>query len=285
MPCARNHNPSCAYGVQGWAPSQAHYYPTRDHVRRIEWFGSESKSNTITVRNDILSFRIRCNAVDRDNDVGGTFMPEAYYFSYFNSAPIQSTYIINNGECIIENDELKKTIPNVRMKTEILNVLDGISTPQKVIAFFCHGFFDGIQLGFNLRNYVQYQGNRLRDVEALARAIGRIGTRDVRIPLYACLAGRDDDGFAAQLRDELVAYCPNCLVDAHTNARHATWNPYVKRFVAPAGSNGCMIVPENHRLWPEWRRLLSNPFGTQSTLVWKYSQMTIDKIHTYLDNI
>ena len=125
----------------------------------------------------------------------------------------------------------------------------------------------------------------MRDVEALANAIGRIGTRDVRVVLYACSVGAGDDGFAAQLRNELVTYCPNCLVDGHTNAAHATWNPNVKRFQAPAGSNGRMIVPENHRLWAKWDRLLGDPFGTQSVLVWKYSQMTIDKIHRYLDSI
>lgn len=285
MPCATSAHRRCAYGEQGWVdPESSLYNSLRRNIRRFE---RDSEPLSLIIRNDILSFRIRCNHPDRRNDVGGAFMPEAYYFSFFNSSPIESTYIVDNGECAQVGNEIKNSVSETTRKQKVLDTLDSLphANKKKIIAFFCHGWNTGFQFGFKLHTQITYNGTRMPDVEALAAAIIRIAAPDIKIVLYACLTGTTDTGFAAQLRDALVTRCPDCRVDAHKTAGHATKNPHVNRFEGPAGAPGQMIVSPDHRLWNKWRRTLSDPFESRSPLVWKFSQMTIDEIHQYLDSI
>jgi len=286
MSCATSSHSRCAHGDQGWTdPGSRLYTPlNRRVVRSMERSG---ETNSLIIRNDILSFRLRCNHPDRPNDVGGAFMPHSYYFSYYNFAPIKLTYIVDNGECALANGQITNPISYLQRKLTVLNFLDSLrgDQPKSVIAFFSHGWETGFQFGFKTNTNVLYRGSTINDVEALATAIARIATPDVIVILYACLTGADDNGFAAQLRDRLVVSCPDCRVDAHKTLGHSTKNPFVNRFESPAGSAGQMVVPHGHRLWNKWRRILSDPFGERSTLLWKFSQMTITEIHEHLDSI
>jgi len=285
MACAIPSHRRCSYGSEGWTDPDSRIYASLiRNTRRLE---RGIDSTTILIRNDILSFRLRCNNPERTNDVGGAFMPESYYFSYYNFAPIESTYIVDNGECAIVGSRRKNPVSYTQRKTTVLDALDSLpaSQPKSIIAFFCHGWPTGIQFGFQTTTSVAYRSSTFGDVTALAQAISRIASPDIKIVLYACSSGATDDGFAASLRDSLSTSCPRCRVDAHKTRGHSTKNPFVNRFEPPAGNPGQLIVPNSHRLWSKWRRTLNNPFGEGSTLVWRFSQMTIPEVHEHLDSI
>lgn len=286
MSCATAAHRRCAYGNEGWMdPDESFYAPLERRLTRR--MNRTSDTNNLVIRNDIISFRLRCNHPDRTNDVGGAFMPESYYFSYYNFAPLESTYIVNNGECANIHGRIKNPVSYTQRKETVLNVLDSLpeNQPKEVIAFFCHGWPTGIQFGFQTDTGVSYRNRSISDVDALAEAIARIATADVKIILYACSAGADDNSFAAQLRDRLVESRPLCRIDAHKTRGHSTQNPQVNRFESPAGSSGQMIVsPSDGELWRKWSNILHHPFEQHSTLLWKYSQMTIPEIHEYLES-
>lgn len=120
----------------------------------------------------------------------------------------------------------------------------------EAVAFFCHGFRDGLQTG-----------HRRAHVRELALAIQATGAQ-IAI-LYACDAGRDADrdraddvlpgpggegGFASALAAE------GLRVDAHTTAAHTTINPFVRRF--DRSSTGDWIVEPRSAKWAAWARRL-----------------------------
>lgn len=325
--CATPSHARCAYGVQGWTDQNERIYNSLP--RNIRYLQRGDEAGTIVINNDILSFRLRCNHPDRPNDVGGAFMPESYYFSYYNFAPLKITYVVDNGECVMVGGKRKNPVSDDQRKTTVLNLLDSLPTnqPKRIIAFFCHGWSTGFQFGFKTDSTINYQGIETADITALATALSRISLPNVKIVLYACQTGSSpvegarenlakeqrktnpnqlrvnryqnqintwshldghpdgSEGFAFKLRDELVARLPNCLVDAHVTLGHSTRNPFVRRFKAPVGSSGEMLVPIGHRLWNKWVNTLRNPFEERSTLVWKFSQMSKDEIHEYLESI
>jgi hypothetical protein len=327
MACATPAHRRCAYGVQGWTDQNDRIYNSLP--RNIRHLERDGETGTLVINNDILSFRLRCNHPHRPNDVGGAFMPESYYFSYYNFAPIKLTYIVDNGECTVVGGNRKNPISYNQRKMSVLNLLDSLpdNQPKRVIAFFCHGWSTGFQFGFETDTTVEYNGVQVDDIKALAKSVSRIARPDVKIILYACQTGSSplegaeenlrkeqnktnpnqdninryqhqinslghlrsqpvgSEGFAFKLRDELTNYCPECRIDAHKTLGHSTRNPFVRRFESPAGSGGQTIVPQGHELWNKWVRTLRDPFGEGSTLVWKFSQMTKDEIHEYLESI
>lgn len=285
MSCATTAHRRCAYGTEGWTDPDSPLFNSLE--RSVRSLDRESDTTTLVIRNDIVSFRLRCNHPERTNDVGGAFLPESYYFSHYNFVPIGSTYIVNNGECAVVNGEIKNPVSYTQRKRVVLDILDNLpaNQPKKVIAFFCHGWHRGFQFGFQTHTSVEYQNSNYTDPAALAAAISRIATPDVKVILYACSTGGTDDGFAATLRNELMVFCPQCRVDAHKTLGHSTKNPFVNRFESPSGSPGQMIVPTGHSLWNKWRRVLNNPFEEGSTLLWKFSQMDTEEIHDYLNEL
>ncbi|QQS36579.1 MAG: hypothetical protein IPM56_01095 [Ignavibacteriales bacterium] len=285
MPCATPAHRRCAYGSEGWTDPESRLFNSYNrNVRRLD---RENDTTTLVIRNDIVSFRLRCNHPDRPNDVGGAFLPESFYFSHYNFVPVGSTYVVDNGECALVRGEITNPVSYDQRKRKVLDALDSLpaSQPMRVVAFFCHGWQTGFQFGFKTNTSVEYQSSTYGDCAALAEAIARIATPDVKVVLYACSTGATDDGFAATLRDELATRRPNCRVDAHKTLGHSTKNPFVNRFEAPAGTPGQMIVPTDHRLWGKWRRVLNNPFDEGSTLLWKFSQMSTTEIHEHLDSL
>lgn len=119
-----------------------------------------------------------------------------------------------------------------------------LETPRKrkviSVAFFCHGWSQGIQAGFDLR-----KGKGLH-VDELAEALAQVAAPGLILPLYACTTadepagakGTDpadvpggDGGFADRLRDALVSKgVTRCRIDAHDRKGDTTLNPYVRRF-------------------------------------------------------
>lgn len=157
------------------------------------------------------------------------------------------------------------------------------------VAFFCHGFRTGIQLGF-----------RLPHIGALAHAVRELCAIDeIVIALYCCSTGADQKGqpltapgtgegsFADRLRDRLCAEgAVHCRVVAHTTVAHTTKNPRVVFMdgmgVPGGGVGGYAPVSPGAANWMRWRRALSEP---RSTLRYRMPFMSAASIHSELTSI
>lgn len=191
-------------------------------------------------------------------DYTGAFLPEALAYAKVHGLP---------DSCIVPVD----ITANARAKR--LAVIDAIQhhgdaqEGLDAVAFFCHGWKHGIQLGFERQ-----------DTDTLARVLRPYAKSSLSVPLYACSTGRDGDwqiaddmdpdtiggdgGFADELRDSLCAeaYAVRCRVLAHVTAGHTTLNPWVRFFdgnnMPYGGSGGYWPIRPHGPLWRAWVRWL-----------------------------
>ena len=158
-----------------------------------------------------IAFRPRFNT-DGKKDVTGAFQPEAEQFVFLHGGNAGAIHVIDNSR------------PMVERAAQVLAVLDNYrGAGLDAIAFFCHGWPDGIQLGFRRSNV-----HRLGEAIAATAAFG-----GVTVPLYVCSSGAPDDNgksFAGMLRDSLFYHGVPGRVLAHTTKGHTTYNPYVVTF-------------------------------------------------------
>lgn len=185
----------------------------------------------------------------RRKDATGAFLPEATAFGELHGLRL----------VLVDNHQGKLV-----QRARVLDEIRSAPGPLECVAFFCHGYSRGIQLGFDLGT-----------VEKLAEAIAQHSTRDVRVPLYCCSTASTtrqllrlgqgpggDGGFADRLRDGLCAYgATRCVVDAHVTVGHTTKNPHVRRFSgdenALGGVGGAYLVERKPRAtWRAWVRAL-----------------------------
>lgn len=168
-------------------------------------------------------------------DASGAFLPEARLFAKLHGGRLM----------LFDNRK-----PEKARFTEVIDLLTG--QRADCVAFFCHGFKSGLQVGANMRN-----------VHVLAATLRDCGVRTV--PLYACDAARDLDGErdddngegpggAGGFASALSAALPGVVVDAHTTAAHTTRNPHVRRF--RGGGDGEWLVTPGSVLWRPWRDAL-----------------------------
>lgn len=207
-------------------------------------------------------------------DYTGAFQPEAEAFArLYNSRPIVRVDVAEP----------------LRARTEHVLAAIQADGPIDLLAFFCHGFPEGLQLvgdrtiRVDGRTHVQA---RPETVRRLAQALVEHASPQVRVVLYACSAGDGtrldgDEGFADRLRDALCAAgAPRCTVLAHTTAGHVTQNPHVRSFAGDGspvgGTGGTWIVAPGSKLWPAWRR------GLRTDLRFRFPSMTLAQIHAEL---
>jgi hypothetical protein len=202
------------------------------------------------------------------HDYSGAFRPEAYAFAREHGVELHRVAAV----------DVSRPANEQRNRIEGALMMDG---PLDVVAFFCHGFENGIQLG----------GYRNAHVAQLAGAIASTATpagkRDVRVVLYACSTGKGlgpggDGGFADRLRDALCAVGQTqCQVDAHDTAAHTTRNPRVRRFLGAGspvgGTGGGWVVAPGSPLWNAWRRALRD-----TSLRLRFPVMSIAEVHAEL---
>jgi len=221
----------------------------------------------------IIAFAPEHNHKRKDAQV--VFKPEGRRFlAHHDQRSLQLT--------LIDNSRSKWS-----QRRDVLRVLRTYkgSLEHACVAFFCHGYKSGLQLGFKLRH-----------AKILGRRIAELGDKAPVVVLYACDTARDldrdrrddltefggDRGFADRLRDSLCRYgAIDCQVDAHTTAGHATRNPNVRRFYgdgsSTGGAGGQYIVPHGHPLWSRWRESLKTPFR------FDFPFLSIEKIHDMLE--
>jgi hypothetical protein len=200
------------------------------------------------------------------HDYTGAFRPEALAFARVHG--------IDRSRIVAVH--LDQQPGAMQSQVEAALAMDG---PLDLIAWFCHGYRTGLQLG-----------HRIAHADQLARAIAANSVPDgPRVVLYACSTAAAPDGspsgnggFADALRDALChAGRPNCQVDAHTTAAHATKNPNVMRFLgggSPTGGNGGgLVVDPASPMWATWRAALQ-----VTDLRFRFPLMTVAEIHAEL---
>lgn len=207
-------------------------------------------------------------------DVTGAFRPEAEAFKA----------LCGEGSEIVTFDNNK---PFASRRKDVLGAMS-LRTDFDTVAFFCHGWENGIQAGFT-------KGA----AKALAKAIlDTCGSNDgVIVPLYCCSTGEDpeDDpitaagtgegSFADALRDALcVEGAPNCRVVGHTTVAHTTSNPMVLFFdgmgSTVGGVGGYAPASPKSKVWGPWKKSLRD--RPNNTLRFRMPFMSVAEIHEEL---
>jgi len=157
------------------------------------------------------------------------------------------------------------------------------------VAFFCHGTWKHLKLGWNVWN-----------VGELASLLGSVCSRRPKIILYACSCGRGKfekkarwalprkhvaagfakgfDGFAFMLAD---AFDVDCIprVYAHSAAGHTTKNPYMFDFydVVNVHNDEDKHIDRTGVIWktsPNWHRWFKLMRSESSTLRYRFPFMS-----------
>lgn len=202
-------------------------------------------------------------------DVTGAFLPEARAWARHHGYDPQ--FVIHRFPVEAQMSGRRATV---------VQAIAGTTLPLQMVAFFCHGWRDGLQAGF-ARN----------SILVLARLLALHAAIDAHVMLYACDTGRDQDvdqaddklpgpggdgGFADELRDACEAIGRRVTVMGHTTAGHCAWNPFARYFAPGCGGRGghWYVEPESP-LWQRWVRALRDP---RSTLRYRFPMMTPEEI-------
>lgn len=213
--------------------------------------------------------RVLCFVPDANTpgkaDATGAFLPEARAFARHHGV---------DPELVIRR--FPATAPIQKRRAVCVQAFDTAYEPLDVVAFFCHGWRNGLQAGFLRPNIL-----------VLARLLALHAKIDAHVLLYACETGRDadlqteddrepgpggDGGFADELRDACEALGRRITVMGHTTAGHCACNPYARYFAPECGGQGghWFVEPES-ALWRKWARTLKDP---RSTLRFRFPMMT-----------
>lgn len=152
-------------------------------------------------------------------------------------------------------------LPQVDRRDEFLTRLRIFTRGElDVLALFCHGWPDGVQLGFHCAH-----------ARGLATELKAVAASKLTVALYCCSTGADKDGndaderqpgpggdggFADRLRDELCDAGIAATVFAHSTAGHATRNPWVRVFEPGRRAGGEWLVSPDGPVWRKWLRAL-----------------------------
>ena len=216
-----------------------------------------------------------------DGDGSPEFMRQATAWQEWNE---------NQGHNCILHTLAVSTKPLAARYPEVEKLLKAESQEVSQVAFFCHGWADGLQLCAK---------NKIKN---LAQAIRPTTYDNIRVTLYACSTAASpdrpdaasdgvggDNGFADLLRDALCAEgAVNCHVDAHTCKGHTTKNPYLRRFeglgVNTGGIGGQWLVTPGSQQWKLWSAALKAEKAPwlKSELRWRFPFMSAVGIHDYL---
>jgi hypothetical protein len=191
------------------------------------------------------------------SDATGAFQPEANSFAEFHKIPPVNVFFLDNK------------LPRKVVKELIINAIEMIKPDN--IAFFCHGWKNGIQLGLDTSN---------------VKSIVMPWVKNPVITLYACSCGTGDNvGFADALRDHLCkSGSPNNIINAHYTDGHTTHNPNLKRFEGRGsligGIDGIKIVsPKSKKEFAKCRELLK-----KTAFRFDFPFLSLAEIHLTIDN-
>lgn len=211
-------------------------------------------------------------------DVTGAFLPEAKKF----------VALAGKGSRIERFDNSKNLIAR---RSEVLQKMQ-LAKKQGFtsIAFFCHGWSNGIQAGF-LRNHVALLAE---SIEEVVRRSDVAAYEETVTVLFCCSTGDDpqdgptasgtgDNSFADKTRDALCGVgIVNCRVVGHTTVAHTTMNPMVIFMdgmgVPSGGVGGYHPVKPGSADWARWKKALRT-----TDLRLRMPYMTPAEIHEELE--
>ena len=196
------------------------------------------------------------------NDYKGAFEPEAIH--YQRAVP--------GHHKVVKIDVSKSMTARRKQLFEVLTEAAKEARKYRAIAFFCHGWADGIQVGVRKAN--------LPDLVKLIAACTKNGTdeRDLlHVMLFCCSTAAaphsaeaesevgGDGGFADTMRDQFCAQGkPWVKIFGHTSKGHTTRNPEARWFEgkgSPVGGiGGEWLVrrpPPKNPLWSIWYKALT----------------------------
>lgn len=232
----------------------------------------------------VLCFVPLHNAPNK-HDVTGAFLPEAKKFV---------SLAAGGSEIVRFDNTLKFASRRNAVGKEIIKRHGKNFTS---VAFFCHGWANGVQAGFTRRTAGKL-GTLICDLVFAGRCVDSRGT--VVVPLYCCSTGQDAEdreseaagtgatSFAHELATALseklpASYAPSRVV-AHTTKGHTTRNPNVAIFDGE-GRSGYLLQPDTSgkelKRWQRsWRKSLRGevasladlrfqfPYQVPSAVVW-----------------
>lgn len=198
----------------------------------------------------------------RGSDWSGAFAVEAARLcQLYGLAPSEVRLSVNIGN------------PPATQRAQLLQAL-GERQDLDLVAILCHGWRTGLQIGWGRK-----------DVDVLAQALAESGAAGLKVVLYACSTAADGEGqepgagagegsFADALRDALARTWPAWAgwVDAHDRAGHCCSNPFVVRFLPPAGAGGCPLIEPGTPAWAAWAEALKD--RDHSTLRLRFPLLT-----------
>lgn len=233
-------------------------------------------------RRHMIVFRPGHNSHGK-RDVTGAFAPEAE--RYMDAVCTKDSPLV-----IVDN---KKSF--VRRQAAVSGILAELSKDEDWfdgVAFFCHGWKTGIQLGFKNKHVFELS-DRIHEL---------CQHSFIEVPLFCCSTGGDvktrrsspgtgDNSFADLLRDALCersdahGYASYCRVMAHETVAHTTKNPRVRFFDGmgspEGGVGGFRPVKPRGRLWKAWKRELR---AKNSELRFRMPHMSVLDIATWLED-
>lgn len=163
------------------------------------------------------------------HDATGAFIPEARAFQLVHGIP-------DNNMCGVDCVNQKVEQRRKQVLEHIYCV--GRNEPLDGLAFFCHGWSNGIQVGFN-RN----------DLSLLAGVVAASECDYLETVLYACSTKK----VAKHLAFLFAARGVRGHVDAHDRRGHTTINPYVVRAQNMIASpHSAWLVEPGSEFWRAW---------------------------------
>lgn len=210
-------------------------------------------------------------------DVTGAFRPEAERFARLFA-----------DDRIIDIDNKRSMSGRRRQVNDVFDRLIEEGLRFDTVAVLCHGWRDGIQIG-----YTSAMVNQLAErIAAITKP-----TVEVVVPLFCCSTGADpqddsltaagtgDDSFADKLRDALCELGEvHCRVMAHTTVAHTTSNPMVLFMdgmgTPDGGVGGYPPVSPKSKNWGAWKKALRD--RKNSTLRFRMPYMAAAEIHEEL---
>ena len=204
---------------------------------------------------------------DRDTHGGdwhGAFRPEAERFAKLH------------GGALVQID-VSQDPAGRRAQVRDAILSQGDAGPIDCYAFFCHGWQDGIQLGYHRA-----------EASDLAALIATTAADNAVVVLYACstsdssaegepgeggtCGSRTCGGFAEALHEGLRwcvstggAAASGITVYAHDRSGHCTSNPYVRRLRGDVSAYRWVVEPKSPQ-WGPWEREMRDRQGSSLRL-------------------
>jgi hypothetical protein len=207
------------------------------------------------------------------SDATGEFRPGAVRFHRLHGAhwSLGPQYIWNGHDPVNDEGDDNQSDENgyaqvafnnlwVPRLAQIRGLIDAHrGAPYGVVAFFCHGFEHGTQLGPGMKT------ERWRtETEAFLRALGAKAKNDLLVVFYSCdTAHPYDNGpsFAGWVQNFLHTECDlrDCVVYGRTTHGVGTTNPNTKRFAGDRSADdaGEWVVPPGDSLFNTWHAALT----------------------------